>query len=167
MHSVRETRQTQRNAQNARKCAKCIDMYRMQSNWSTLSLTLLLPSFTFSAPTTYHSSFLKSLFFISFPTGTCAAGNGSKFFHGLSLKNVVFQNSDRKYKGTQMMIMFFKYLYLYQFGSIILSDKCFFLQIGSVVPVPPLLVHRRLPAGESKHKLYFSLQQHLDYCCRS
>ena len=28
--------------------------------------------------------------------------------------------------------------------------------------MPPLLVHRGLPAGESKHKLYFSLQQHLD-----
>ena len=108
LHSVRETHQKQRNAQNASKCAKCREMRRMQSNWSALSLTLLLPSFfTFSAPT-YHSSFLRSLFFISFPTGTCAAGNGSKFFRELSSKNLVFLNPGRKYKGTQMIIIFFK-----------------------------------------------------------
>ena len=98
----------QRNAPKAEKCAKCREMRRMQSNWSALSLTLLLPSFfTFSAPT-YHSSFLRSLFFISFPTGTCAAGNGSKFFRELSSKNLVFQNPGRKYIGTQMIIIFFK-----------------------------------------------------------
>ena len=106
LHSVRETHQKQRNAQNARKCAKWREMRRMQSNWSALSLTLLLPSFfTFSTPT-YHSSFLRSLFFISFPTGTCAAVKGSKLLRELSLKNIAFQNSYRKYEGTQMIIIF-------------------------------------------------------------
>ena len=126
----------QRNAPKAEKCAKCREMRRMQSNWSALSLTLLLPSFfTFSAPT-YHSSFLRSLFFISFPTGTCAAGNGSKFFRELSSKNIVFQNSGRKYKGTQMIIIFFNCLYLYQFDFIILSDKCFSSRSGALYQCP-------------------------------
>ena len=136
LHSVRETHQKQRNAQNARECAKCREMRRMQSNWSALSLTLLLPSFfTFSTPT-YHSSFLKTLFFISFPTGTCAAVKGSKLLRELSLKNIVFQNSGRKYKGTQMIIIFFNCLYLYQFDFIILSDKCFSSRSGALYQCP-------------------------------
>ena len=79
----------QRNAPNAEKCAKCKEMRQMQRN--VPNAKQLVNTVTYTAPpllplqrthiTTYHSSFLKSLFFISFPTGTCAAGNESKFFH--------------------------------------------------------------------------------------
>ena len=126
----REMRKMQGNAPNAGKCVEC------KAIGQHCHLHCSSPP---SSPSAHPHIILVSWSLFSlflFRLVLVLQGTDQSSFLNSHQKTFFFQNPGRQYKGTQMIIIFFNCLYLYQFDFIILSDKCFSSRSGALYQCP-------------------------------